>query len=64
MFSAFQILQVKANDITKSLFPQITPKGKLAAVMGYHKLKPIFRENSGIKMLLQDAEFILTYASF
>lgn len=64
MFSTFQILKVKANNITKSLFPQITPKGKLTVVMGYHKLKPIFRENSGIKTLLQDAEFILTYASF
>lgn len=64
MFSTFQILKVKANNITKSLFPQITPKGKLTVVMGYHKLKPIFRENSGMKTLLQDAEFTLTYASF
>lgn len=30
--------------------------------MGYYKLKPIFRENSGIKTLLQDAEFTVTYA--
>lgn len=64
MFSTFQILKVKANNITKSLFPQITPKGKLAAVMEHHKLKPSFRENSGMKTQLQDAEFTLTYASF
>lgn len=29
--------------------------------MGYHKLKPIFRENSGMKTLLQDAEFTLMH---
>lgn len=62
MFSTFQILQVKGNNIAKSVSPYINSKGKHTEVMGYYKLKPIFRENSGIKTLLQDAEFTVTYA--